>query len=48
MTFGKEDTTFREHLIYGDLAPQPLEALVTYIEEVRLKLKLNYCSSTLL
>lgn len=34
MTFGKEDPTFREHLIYGDLSPQPLEALVTFIEEV--------------
>lgn len=34
VTFGKEDATFREHLLYGDLAPQPLEALVTYIEGV--------------
>ena len=30
----KDDTTFKENLIYGDLAAQPLESLVTYIEDV--------------
>ena len=30
----KDDGSFRENLIYGDLAPQPLESLVSYIEEV--------------
>ena len=30
----KNEATFKSNLIYGDLAPQPLECLVSFIEEV--------------
>lgn len=30
----KEDMSFKDNLIYGDLSHQPLENLVTFIEDV--------------
>jgi hypothetical protein len=33
-SYPRDDQTFRDNLIYGDLSQQPLEHLVTFIEDV--------------
>ena len=38
MVFPREDMEFKNNLIYGDLSHQPLEQLVTFIEDVCLLL----------